>query len=185
MSVDLWGLLAFLLLLAAAAAAVIWLYIVRQGDAEFGFLVDQRTDFRLEEISRDRAVLSCVVPFVNKGTQDGTIMDCFPRHLLPQEQFDAVEASSRLEVESRRRADGYFEAMIIPKTDGSAVIVTVAFTAKRGDIRQALAGMVDMPIEIYYQIVARGRWYVDKQRMVMRADEVARALAADAGTQEG
>ncbi len=166
----------FLVVAAAVLAVATWLFIARQGDAEFEFLVDQRTDFKLEELNGDKAVFSCVVPFVNKGTQDGTIMDCFPRHLLPQEQFDAAEVSSRLELETRRRSDGYFEALIVPKTDGNAVIVTVAFTAKRGDIKQALAGMVDMPIEIYFQVVARSNWYVDKQRVVMKADEVAAAL---------
>ncbi len=174
-------LLLIILLAAAVAAVALWLFIARQGDAEFEFLVDQRTDFKLEEMSGDRAVFSCVLPFVNKGTQDGTIMDCFPRHLLPQEQFDAVEVSSRLELETRRRSDGYFEALIVPKTDGNAVIVTVIFAARNGNIRQALADVVDMPVEIYFQVVARGKWYVAKQRLVMLAEEVAAALKAPAG----
>lgn len=169
-------LLLFLVLAAVVAAIALWLFIARQGDAELDFLVDQRTEFKLDELSGDRAVFSCVVPFVNKGTQDGTIMDCFPRHLLPQEQYDAVAVSSRLELESRRRSDGYFEALIVPKTTGSSVVITVSFTAKRGDIREALADMVDMPVEIYFQVVARGKWYITKQRAVMTADEVAAAL---------
>lgn len=169
-------LLLFILIAAVVVAVALWLFIARQGDAELEFLVDQRTDFKLDEINGDRAVFSCVVPFVNKGTQDGTIMDCFPRHLLPQEQYDAVEVSSRLELETRRRSDGYFEALIVPKTDGNAVIVTVIFTAKQGDIRQSLAAMVDMPVEIYFQVVGRGKWYVTKQRIVMTAGEVAAAF---------
>jgi len=36
--------------------------------------------------------------------------------------------------------------------------------------------MVDMPIEIYYQIVGRSNWYVTKHRIIMMADEVAAAL---------
>lgn len=169
-----------LFVVAAAAAVVIavWLYIVRQGDAEFEFLVDQRSELKLEDITAERATFTCVVPFVNKGTQDGTIMDCYPRHLLPQEQFDAVEVYSRLELETRRRTDGYFEAVIIPKTTGNAVIATVTFAAKQGDIRQALASFVDMSVDIVFQVVARGKWYIDKQRMVMPAAEIARALAA-------
>jgi hypothetical protein len=175
-------LLLFLLLAAVVVAVALWLYVAHQGDAEMEFLVNQRSEFKLEEMSGDRAVFSCVVPFVNKGSQDGTIMDCFPRHLLPEEQFDAVEVSSRLELETRRRSDGYFEALIVPKTDGNAVIVTVTFTARQGDIRQALTGMVDMPIEIYFQVVARGTWYVSKQRVMMMADEVTAALrTAEAG----
>lgn len=170
-------LLLFFLIAAAVVAVAVWLFVARQGDAEFEFLVDQRTDFKLEEMGGNRAVFSSVVPFVNKGTQDGTVMDCFPRPLLPQEQYDAADVSARLELETRRRDDGYFEALIVPRTTGNAVIVTVTFTAKQGNIRQALAAMVDMPIEIYFQVVGRGKWYVDKQRLVMTADEVAAALS--------
>ncbi|MDR3588547.1 MAG: hypothetical protein P4N41_02690, partial [Negativicutes bacterium] len=124
--------LSVLLLLVVIVAVAVWLYIARQGDAEFEFLVDQRTDFKLDELTADTAVFSCNIPFVNKGTQDGTIMDCYPRHLLPQEQFDEVETSSRLELEGKPRKDGYFEALIVPKTTGSAVILTLTFKAKAG-----------------------------------------------------
>jgi hypothetical protein len=105
-------------------------------------------------------------------------MDCYPRHLLPQEQYDAVEVYSRLELETRRRTDGYFEAVIIPKTTGNAVIITVTFVAKQGGIREALADMVDIPVDIVFQVVARSKWYISKQRLVMPAEEVSRALAA-------
>lgn len=110
-----------LLVAAAAVAALVWLYIARQGDAELEFLAEQRTDLKLEEVKADKAVFSCTIPFVNKGSQDGTIMDCYPRHLLPQEQYDGVEVCTRLALESAPRADGYFEALIVPKTTGSAV----------------------------------------------------------------
>ncbi len=170
-------LLLFLLIAIAAVAVVLWLFVARQGDAAFEFLDDQRTDFKLEELTGDKAVFSTVVPFVNKGTQDGTIMDCFPRPLLPQEQYDAAAVSARVELETQRRDDNYFEALIVPKTTGNAIVVTVTFTAKQGDIRQALATMVDMPVEIYFQVVARGKWYADKQRLMMKADEIAAALA--------
>ncbi len=69
---------------------VVWLYITVQGDAEFEFLVDQRTNFSLTALTDDTATFTCKVPFINKGPQDGTIMDAFTRHLLPREQFDAV-----------------------------------------------------------------------------------------------
>jgi hypothetical protein len=166
----------YLLIIIAVFAIATWFYIVRQGDAELEFLVDQRTDFSLNEIAKDKAVFSCNVPFVNKGSQDGTIMDCYPRHLLPQEQYDGVEVSSRLELETLPRKDGYFEAYIVPKTDGNAVVVTLQFTAKQGDIKQAIAEMVDMSVDIVYQVVGRGNWYITKQRMVVSADELVKAL---------
>lgn len=168
--------LLLILAIIAALALLVWLYIARQGDAEFEFLVEQRTEFQLADMSNSKAVFTCTVPFVNKGTQDGTIMDCYSRHLLPYEQYDAVKTSSWLALEGRPRDDGYFEALIVPKTTGGSVVVTVAFEAKQGDIRTALAEMVDMSIDVVYQVVARGTWYISKNRMVMTADEVARAL---------
>ena len=164
-----------LIVLAVILVGAVWLYIVRQGDAEFEFLVNQRTDFSLVELTDSKATFSCKVSFVNKGTQDGTIMDAYTRHLLPYEQCDAVEVSSRLELEAAPRTDGYFEALIVPKTTGETVNVTVILTAKNGTITEALKQMVDMPIDIVYQIVARGEWYISKNRMVMRAKEIAQA----------
>jgi len=171
------GLLAILLVMVIVVVAVVWLYIVNNGNAEFDFLLDQRTDFKLEEMSSSRAVFSCSVPFVNKGKQDGIIMDCFPRHQLPQEQFDAVELASRIELESKRRLDGYFESVIIPTKTGSALIVTLIFTAKAGDIRQALAGMVDMSVDIIYQVYALSKWYMAKPRILVTANEIIQALS--------
>lgn len=168
--------ISYLVIAFAMVAVAIWLYVIRQGDADIEFLVDQRTDFTLEGMTKNTAAFSCNVPFVNKGSQDGTIMDCYPRHLLPQEQYDGVEVISLLELETLPRKDGYFEAVIVPKTTGNAVIVTLQFTAKQGDIKQAIAEMVDMSVDIVYQVVGRGKWYITKQRMVVAADELVKAL---------
>lgn len=173
-----------LLLAVVAVVAAIWLFMTMQGDAEFEFIAAQRTDFMLTEISEDKAVFACKVPFINKGRQDGTIMDAYPRHLLPYEQFDAVDVNSRLELETAQRTDNYFEAMIIPKGTGGAVIVTITFTAKEGSIKEALAKMydmnVEMPIDIVYQVVSRTPWYITKNRIVMTPAEVKGALQSRA-----
>lgn len=164
-----------LIALVIVGVLAVWLYIVRQGDAEFEFLVDQRTEFSLVNMTDDTATFSCKVPFVNKGTQDGTIMDAYTRHLLPYEQYDGVEVNSRLELETAPRTDGYFEALIVPKTTGQAIIVTVKLTAQNGNIHEALSQMVDMPIDIVYQVVARSEWYITKNRLVMKSQEIAKA----------
>lgn len=171
------GLLSILLVIVIVAVVAVWLYIVNHGNAEIDFLLDQRTDFKLDEISSTRAVFSCNVPFVNKGNQDGIIMDCFPRHQLPQEQFDAVELASRIELENKRRQDGYFESVIIPTKTGNALIITLMFTAKAGDIRQALSGMVDMSVDIIYQVYALSKWYIAKPRIIVTANEIIQALS--------
>lgn len=161
--------------LAAVVVVAVWAYIKQQGECDLVFVVDQRSDFALVQQTEDVAVFSCVVPFVNQGPQDGTIMDCFTRHLLPFEQYDGVQVLSRIELETARRTDGYFEALIVPKGTGQAMVVTVQLTATGGDIREALRYMVDMPVEIYCQIVGRGDWYVTKTRLVMTREEIAAA----------
>ena len=176
-----------IVLLAVIVSVAVWLFIAKQGDAEFEFMVSQRTDFVLDESTEKTAAFSCEVPFINKGSQDGTIMDAYPRHLLPYEQFDGVEVSSRMELTTAPRTDNYFEAVIIPKGTGGVVRVTVQFTAKNGTIKEALDNLyeltVDMPIDIVYQIVARTPWYIHKARMIMTCDEIMAAMQAK-GTAE-
>ena len=171
-------LLIVLLIVVLGAAVGVWLYIAKQGDANFKFIVDQRTDFTLTGITKETATFSATVPFINNGSQDGTLMDVFPRHFLPCEQFDAVDTDTRLTFDRANRSDGYWEAYIVPVTTGGSIILTVKFTAKSGDIKVALKDMVDMPIDIVYQVVARSLWYIAKERLVMTADEIHKALAA-------
>jgi len=175
----------FLMMIVGVAlfvAVAVWLFIARQGDAEFEFMVDQRTDFVLDKMTNETAVFSCKVPFRNKGSQDGTIMDAYPRHLLPYEQYDGVEVNSRMELITAPRTDNYFESVIILKGTGDTVIITVTFTAKAGSVKEALEKMheltVDMPIDIVYQIVARTPWYIHKTRMIMKCDEIMKAMQA-------
>ena len=168
--------LTLLLLLIGLLASLVWLFITFQGDAQFEFITAQRTPFVLDKLTQDTAVFSCKVPFVNKGSQGGTIMDAYTRHLLPFEQFKAAEVSSRLTLETLFREDGYWEAVIITKGNGGTAIVTVTFKAKSGDIRKDLSQMVDMPIDIIYQVVARSPWYIDKARIVMTSLEISQAL---------
>jgi uncharacterized protein YpmS len=170
----------FLLLLIALVALIvvaIWLFILRQGDAEFMFLTDSRTEFKIQEITKDKAVLVSQIPFVNRGEQDGTLVDVFPRHLLPVEYFDPVTVAAKMTIASQPRKDDYWEAIIIESGKGDAAILTVTFTAKNGDIVSSLTEMVDMPIDIVFQVVARCDSYLQKARLVMSAEEVAAALA--------
>lgn len=174
-----------LLLLAIVALAVgVWLFIARQGDAEFDFIVDQRSEFQLDELGKDYAVFSCKIPFVNKGTQDGTIMDLYPRHLMPKEYYDKLDIRSRLTIESNPRDDGYWEAAIIFKTTGDSIILTLTMTAKNGGIKEAMSGLPDMPVDIVYQVVARSDWYITKTRLMAPGDELRKALESAAASSQ-
>ncbi|MBP2639553.1 MAG: hypothetical protein H6Q66_504 [Firmicutes bacterium] len=174
-----WG----IVLLAALLALLVWVYIRRQGNEKIRFDIGQRSDCVLETLTETTAVMSCKVPFRNTGSQDGTVMDAFPRVLLPYEQYDAVEVSARMMLETAPRVDGYWEAVIIPKHTGGTVVVAIQFVARQGDIRTALAEMVDMPIDLVLHIVSRSLAYLTKQRIVITSEEIAKALESQSGAQ--
>lgn len=171
----------FLLLIIGAVLLIavgVWLFLLKQGDAEFVFLTKSRNPFTVQEITEDQVVLVTQVPFVNRGTQAGTVVDVFPRYLLPYEYFDAVNVAARITIASRPRKDEYWEAVIVEPGKGDAVILRVTLSAKNGDIVGSLRDMVDMQVDIVYQIVARCNFYLHKARLVLTAEEVAAALAA-------
>lgn len=181
----------FILVLTVVELAVLFVALVffvvfsRQGDAKFNFMVEQRTPFVLESMDNNSAVFTSSVPFINCGTQDGTLTDVYPRHQLPFEYYDGVEIAPRLTLESMPRKDGYWEAMIIFKKTGGVILLTVKLTAKDGEISSALNNMVDMPIDIVYQAVSRSDWYIDKTTLVMTAEEIRSAVKQNSAYRQG
>jgi hypothetical protein len=171
-------LLAVLILLVGLGILGVWIYIVRQGDTEIEILTAQRTELQLVSAEDGRAVFVVQIPLCNLSAQDGIILDAFPRHLLPQEQYDAARVESRLELLTAPREDGYFEAVIIEGNKGNSFVLTVSLTAKNGLVAEAVAGMADMPVELYYQIVGRGECTLHKERLVLSAAEFRAAFAA-------
>ena len=76
--------LAFLGLVFLALALYIW----KQGDADFIFDTSRRSQLVLEQETADKMVFSFNVPFRNRGSQQGTLMDVFVRPWIPKEQFE-------------------------------------------------------------------------------------------------
>jgi len=169
--------LLFIIIGAGIAICVaVWLYILNQGNAKFEFLISQRSPFNLVEMTKDSATFTASIPFVNSGSQDGTITDFFPRHLLPQEQFDKVKVESFLSRTAAERSDGYWEAIIIPKKAGEIIKLVIVFTAKDGDILPVLKEMVDMPVSLICHIVSRSKWYLQKTDIVVPKKEIVQEI---------
>ena len=70
------------------------LFALKQGDEKVILLPKRATNFQVSDRNFESITLFCDVPFVNKGRQNGTIMDLFPRPLLPEEQFDSVKVDA-------------------------------------------------------------------------------------------
>lgn len=152
------------------------LFVLKQGNERVILLPKRKTSFQLADMNMSSITLFCDVPFVNKGRQLGTIMDLFPRPLLPEEQFDGVKVNAWAMDIDRPRHDGYFEAIIIKPRKGGTIRIYVTLTGRNGNIREDIKGFPYMDIDIYYQIVGRTDYHIDKQRIRLTAEEVQAAL---------
>lgn len=161
-------------------AAVLYLlfrfFAWRQGDARFVIDARHRKPFEMKEITQNRAVFETEVPIHNAGRQLGTIMDFYPRTLLPREQYDKVTVQSELANKAAERDDNYWESVIFNPRDRGMIRVTITLTSKEGNIREDLKTFPDMPIDLVYQVVSRSEWYIHKVRITLKATEVQHAL---------
>lgn len=153
---------------------VVKVFFTFEGNAELNVKVNERTPFSVEKMTEDQITFCTKVEIANEGRQCGTIMDCYVRTLLPYEQYDGVEARGKAEWEKAPREDDYFEAMLIPKKEKIYILVKVTLKARKAEtIQDALRHMVDLPIDLVYQHVARYPWRISKKRIVLTAPEIA------------
>ena len=166
--------LAFLGLVMLLVALFIW----KQGDADFYFDVENRSHLVLESQTADQMIFSFRLPFRNRGSQQGTLMDVFARPWLPCEQFSAAELTAKVTAASAPRKDGYWESALFPmdKIDRDVVIVSLCFDAQGADIRTAMSHMVDLPLNIVYQVIGRSDWYMAKVLLELPIEEFQKAI---------
>jgi len=117
--------------------------------------------------------------FVNEGKQCGTIMDAIVRSQLPYEQYDGIEVRAKAERQGYPREDDYFEAVIIQKKgvkdDRMTMLIKVTLTARKGlNLTEALANMVDLPLDLIYQQTGRTVVHYKKLRLTIKAEEIAK-----------
>lgn len=133
-----------------------------------------RAPFVLERMTDESAVFSTRVDFENAGSQCATVMDCFVRPQLPFEQYDGVDARGKAEAEGKPREDDYFEAILVNGGARLTVLVKVRLTARRGlTLKEALARMVDLPLDVVFTELGRRPWRLRKFRVVLTAEEIA------------
>jgi hypothetical protein len=135
---------------------------------------DERTALKLEAIDHDKAVFSFLVPMRNTSDQIAAVTDAFVRPYLPQEQFPDAVCWGRLELETARRDDNYFEAVIMNPNDERNLVVTLVLQARNGkDIREVLRHMVDMDVCIYITGVGRKEHYVRRAYITVYGADMA------------
>jgi hypothetical protein len=177
--------LGYFLALCGLILLAVALFIWKQGDADFYFDASKRSKLVLESVAADTATFSFRLPFRNRGSQQGTVVDVFARPWLPHEQYSAAELTTKVTAASSPRDDGYWEAALFPsdKGDNDVALVYLRFDAHGGDIQAAMDHMVDLPLNIVYQVIGRTDWYMAKVLLEVPLEEFQQAMQT-AGTQK-
>ena len=166
------GLLAAILLVVS----VIWLYLKGRVEKVVPHL-ESRTPFKVEARDEKSVTLSTTIEFRNEGTQSAMIVDAICKPQLPFEQYDGMDVRGKAERAGVPREDDYFEALVIEHQQSAHLVAKVTLTARKGlSLEEAVAHMVDFPIEFIYREVGRNpmRWSI--ARVILSAEELAKLV---------
>ena len=166
-----------LIVAALAGAAVVWLYLKRRGQEKVVPKLESRTPFKIESRDAKSVTLSTTIEFRNEGTQSAMIVDAICHPLLPFEQYDGMNVRGKAEREGVPREDDYFEALVIEHQQSARLVAKVTLTARKGlSLEEAVAHMVDFPIEFIYREVGRTPMHWSIARVILTAEELAKLV---------
>ena len=164
--------MAGILLVVVLIAAGVYFYL-RNREEKLVPKLESRTAFEIESRDEKSVTLSTTIEFRNEGTQSAMIVDAICHPLLPFEQYDGMNVRGKVEREGVPREDDYFEALVIEHQQSVRLVAKVTLTARKGlSLQEAIAHMVDFPVELLYREVGRNpmRWSI--ARVILTADEL-------------
>ena len=139
--------------------------------------LESRTPFKIESRDEKSVTLSTTIEFRNEGTQSAMIVDAICHPLLPFEQYDGMNVRGRAEREGVPREDDYFEALVIEHQQSVNLVAKVTLTARKNlSLEEAVAHMVDFPIEFIYREVGRTEMHWSIARVILTAEELAKLV---------
>lgn len=140
-----------LLLLVSLAALDAWLR--RLPDARIRLLKEKARNLRVDYPDPQHARLRWEIPFRNEGTQQGLLIDASARLQPLGERYSDLQPVCRLTPTRAPRADGYWEAVIVPIGEELEASIELWLTAE--DAREAVARMGEVRIEILFKSYCR------------------------------
>lgn len=148
--------LIFIFVFIIGIVAFVAFYIIRQGDCDINLYKDSlKTISKREE--NNKIFIVAEIPFVNSGTQDGTIVDV---NIYTVKKDDDLHISIRKwRVEENPRDDNYWVAYILKKKSSCLIGMEVAIIPKEK------VELEEMQIKIVYTIVGRSYLY-DKEEIL-------------------
>ena len=148
------------------------------GDAKLQMDMAQRSPIKfLEDNSPHKNFMrefEITVPYKNVGTQELTILDTWSRVYLPDEQYDKLHISARVNDSNRLRKDDYFEAMLVPAGKGGELVLRFTAIARecgpeaKDYVGEALNNCPEFDVAVYCECRGRQKVYIDKQIFRMK-----------------
>ena len=165
--------------LIAAAVVIIGLaiFLKVRGQEKVVPRLDKRTPFKVEHRDEKSVTLSTTIEFFNEGKQSAMIVDAICKPQLPFEQYDGMNVRGKAEREGVPREDDYFEALVLEHQQGVNLVAKVTLTARKNmTLEEAVAHMVDFPIEFIYREVGRTPMHFSIARIFLTAEELAKLV---------
>ena len=164
-----------LLGLCVFCVVAVKIFFVVRGTEKFVLHKERRTPFeKLEQTDTSIKVVT-TMELANEGNQCGLIMDIIARPQLPFEQYDGMDVRGKVDRVDAPREDDYFEAMLIYRRESVMLRVVLTLTARKGmSLKEALAHMVDFPIDIIYMESGRTPCHYTKTHIELTAEELAK-----------
>ena len=175
MAMILLGLIVVLL----AIVLVLWLYL-RNREEKVVPKPDSRTPFKVERRDEKSVTISTTIEFRNEGTQSAMIVDAICKPQLPFEQYDGMDVRGKAERQGVPREDDYFEALVIEHQQSAFLVAKVTLTARKNlSLEEAVAHMVDFPVEFLYREVGRNPMRWSMVRVFLPAGELAKLVGVE------
>ncbi len=165
-----------LLVVVLAIVLVLWFYLKNRKEKVVPKL-ESRSPFKIESRDEKSVTLSTTIEFRNEGTQSAMIIDAICHPLLPFEQYDGMNVRGKAEREGVPREDDYFEALVIEHQQSVNLVAKVTLTARKNlSLEEAVAHMVDFPVEFIYREVGRTPMHWSIARVILTAEELAKLV---------
>ena len=165
-----------LLVAILAVVLVTWLYVKGRQEKVVPKL-ESRTPFKIERRDEKSVTLSTTIEFRNEGTQSAMIVDAICKPQLPFEQYDGMDVRGKAEREGVPREDDYFEALVLEHQQSVKLVAKVTLTARKNlSLEEAVAHMVDFPVEFIYREVGRTPMHWSIARVILTAEELAQLV---------
>ena len=165
-----------LVVVVLAGVVLVWLYLKGRYEKVVPKL-ESRTPFKIESRDAKSVTLSTTIEFRNEGTQSAMIVDAICKPQLPFEQYDGMNVRGKAERQGVPREDDYFEALVLEHQQSVNLVAKVTLTARKNlSLEEAVAHMVDFPVEFIYREVGRSPMHWSIARVILTAEELAKLV---------